>query len=131
VLPAASYIEQNGTYTACDRRIQKVNRIFDPRGGYQNWEIIKMIFNGFGNKLSYKSSEDIFDEIQLANRFYEGCEIGGFWGRDLFKDRFFTLDRKAHFSISDSKVAAQGLEHSESLFSENYFSAKIKRYLML
>jgi formate dehydrogenase major subunit len=131
ILPAASYIEQDGTYTACDRRLQKVNRIFYPRNGFQNWEIILKLSKGFGIRFPYKSPDEILDEIRTVNRCYHDCEINHFWGAGLFKEGYYTPDNKAHFSIFASGINTQNPEKSSILFSENYFKLKIKRYLML
>ena len=131
VLPAASYIEQDGSYTACDSRLQKVKRIFEPRNGFQNWEIIQKLFKGFGTELSYGSADEIRDEIRVVNRFYKGCKTGHFWADGLFKECVYTSNTKSRFSVFDWDTVTENPDQPSILYSENYFKFKIRRYLML
>jgi formate dehydrogenase major subunit len=131
VLPAASYIEQEGTYTSCDRRIQKVKQILKPKCGKPNWEIIANLAGHFNKGFEYESAEEIFKEIKQINRFYKNCSINGFWAEDIFQKEFFTKNKKANFSIYDIDMTTLSPEKQEIIFSENYFKTKIKNKLMI
>ena len=43
VLPASLPLETEGSLTACDRRVQKVKKIFEPSAGMENWQIISAL----------------------------------------------------------------------------------------
>jgi predicted molibdopterin-dependent oxidoreductase YjgC len=131
VLPAASYIEQDGTFTACDRRIQKVNKLMPPKSGMENWQIILNLAQGFGKDFRINSVSEITKEIHAVNRFCNHTEPDQFWGGQLFQDGFYTEDKKARFSTYDVDITTQNPQKPRILFSENYFKVKIKRHLMI
>jgi formate dehydrogenase major subunit len=54
VLPLSTYIEQDGTYTSCDLKIQKANQIIEPITNYENWEIITKLAENFNSGFNYK-----------------------------------------------------------------------------
>ncbi len=43
VLPASLPIETEGTFTACDRRMQKTAKVFEPKAGMENWQILSAL----------------------------------------------------------------------------------------
>ncbi|MCK4835097.1 MAG: molybdopterin-dependent oxidoreductase [Candidatus Aminicenantes bacterium] len=131
ILPAASYIEQDGTFTTCDRRLQKVNQILPPGNGMENWEILMKFANGFGDGFHYSSVSEIWEEIKEINRFYKDSQMNESWGEPFFQNGFYTRDHKAHFSVRDTDIATRNPERSSVLFSENFFKIKIKNNLML
>lgn len=69
VIPAASFIEQDGSYTACDRRVQFVKQIVPPQSGMENWKILLSLAEKFNFKMDYTSVEQIASEIKEVNRF--------------------------------------------------------------
>jgi predicted molibdopterin-dependent oxidoreductase YjgC len=84
VLPGASYAEKDGTFTATDRRVQKVNKAVDPVGESKtDWEIICLIANELGaDGFEFKTSEEIMAEISKLTPIYGGVtysrlEYGG------------------------------------------------------
>jgi formate dehydrogenase major subunit len=131
ILPSSSFIEGDGTYTCCDRRLQKANGIFPARTGMENWQIIQKLANSLGSKFHYQSSDNIMDEIKVANRYYQDCRVGSFWGQQLFRDGFCTPDKKAHFLIGEIDVTTMSPEKSCIIYSDNYFKLKIKKNLMI
>ncbi len=126
VLPLTTYIEQDGTYTTCDLRIQKANQIIKPAAQYENWELIAKLAKTLGSGFNYKSQEDIFAEIKQVNRFYDGCETGEFWGKKLFSNGFLTKNQKANFAVYDTDISTIPPEKPLLLCGENYFKTKIK-----
>ena len=74
VLPGASYAEKDGTFTATDRRVQRVSKAIDPIGDSKpDWEIInllakKMDAPGF----DFSSPEEIMAEIAALTPIYGG-----------------------------------------------------------
>jgi formate dehydrogenase major subunit len=63
VLPGASFVESDGTYTNCERRIQHVRRAISPAAGRQNWEIISALATSLGYPMNYREVSDIYREI--------------------------------------------------------------------
>lgn len=64
VLPAAAALEQDGTFTNAERRIQLVRPAVPPPGlARPEWQIIRDVAEALGEKWSYTSSADVMDEI--------------------------------------------------------------------
>lgn len=126
VLPAASPIEQDGTYTNCEGRVQRAEAIIDAKTGRTNREIIAGLAKDFHPGFEYKSTDEVFAEIKEVNRLYTGCTLDQVRGSELVNKEFFTRDGKAVFSVYDIDTATMKPEKSPLIFSENYFKTKIK-----
>ena len=74
ILPAASYLEQEGTFTNGERRIQHVVPVVDPPGqAIPDWLAIRDAANMAGADWSYQSPSEVMDEIaQVAPRLFGG-----------------------------------------------------------
>ncbi len=127
VLPAATWVEREGTHTGIDRRVYKINKIVEPPGQAKpDWWITMNIAKqmGFSDKFNYNSSKDIFEEIrtcvpQYAGISYERLEktTGGIhWpcpSEDhpgtptMFTEKFNTPDSKGHFQPVEYKPPAE------------------------
>ena len=127
VLPAATWVEREGTHTGIDRRVYKINKVVEPAGQVKSdWWITMNIAKqmGFSDKFNYNSSKDIFEEIrtcvpQYAGISYERLEktTGGIhWpcpSEDhpgtptMFTKQFNTPDGKGHFQCVEYKPAAE------------------------
>jgi formate dehydrogenase alpha subunit len=74
VLPASSFAEKDGTFTATDRRIQRVRKAVDPPGEAKaDWAIIcelaqKMRAKGF----DFAAPAEVMDEIAQVTPIYGG-----------------------------------------------------------
>ncbi len=113
VLPAATSLEKDGTYTSTERRIQRINKAFEPLGESKpDWEILQLIANRLGAKWTYKHPSEIMDEIASLTPLFAGVRydrLEGFasqqWpvhadGTDtplLFTEGFPFPDKKARF----------------------------------
>lgn len=128
VLPALTYIEQEGTYTRCDHTIQKANKIINHDHEYSNWEIISKLAGCFSDQFNYKTLEEIFAEIKLVNRFYNKIEVDKSWIDDLFANGF--SKKKFPFAIYDSDITT--FDHVKPVihFPENYYISNIKMQLV-
>jgi predicted molibdopterin-dependent oxidoreductase YjgC len=111
VIPAASFIEQEGTYTACDRRVQQLNRIIPSKNGMGNLEFIRELAKAFDLQLDYASTDDVNREIREVNRFYNGKAPG----------QIFNETGKPEFSIYKTEMVTFPPELPTLLQSENYF----------
>ncbi|WP_034358541.1 formate dehydrogenase subunit alpha [Deinococcus phoenicis] len=111
VLPASPSLEKDGTFTNTERRIQRLYRALEPRGGSRpDWEIIQLVANRLGAGWTYTHPSQIMAEIARLTPLYAGVtyeRLEGFrslqWpvhpdGTDtplLFKDGFPFPDGKA------------------------------------
>ncbi|MCX7597863.1 MAG: molybdopterin-dependent oxidoreductase, partial [Armatimonadetes bacterium] len=83
VLPAAAWAEVDGTYTAADRRVQRVRAALPPPGEAQpDWLIICRLSDHMGYPMSYSGPEDIWAEVAslcpvFAGISYSRLERGG------------------------------------------------------
>ncbi len=73
VLPAASFLESEGTFTNSERRIQKLNQAIEPKGNTRtDWEIISELSTRMGYPMNYDSAMEITDEITEVTPIYGG-----------------------------------------------------------
>ncbi|MEI6614660.1 MAG: molybdopterin-dependent oxidoreductase, partial [Chrysiogenales bacterium] len=131
VLPASTPLESEGTFTACDRRVQRSKVLFPPKSGFSNREIITTLAEKLAMPLQLESAADIFKEIQQANSFYQTIASDVFWGKDLFRVNFHTVNGKGKFSPLTIDLATCNLEKQNLLASETYLQLKIKNKLMV
>jgi formate dehydrogenase major subunit len=62
VLPATSWGEHEGTFTACDRTFQYFSCALPPKGECRHdWDIIQEISTRMGHPINYKSTKEIWD----------------------------------------------------------------------
>ncbi|MCU0235477.1 MAG: NAD(P)-binding protein [Acidobacteria bacterium] len=131
VLPLSTPLESTGTFTACDRRVQRSGALVPPASGKVNLEIIQLLAEKLGMALKPASPEAILAEIGAANPYYAEVAPGGFWGNDLFRAAFATDSGKARFLPIAIAAATCPLEKQPLLSSENYMQLKIKNKLVL
>jgi formate dehydrogenase major subunit len=118
VLPAAAWVEKEGSVTGVDRRVQRIYKAVDPPGDARpDWEIFcelagHMVAEG---EFAYTCPEQIFGEIRRTVPQYKGISYerleraGGIqWpcpsedhpGTDtMFVERFATPDGLGHFQV--------------------------------
>jgi predicted molibdopterin-dependent oxidoreductase YjgC len=74
VLPAASFVEKEGTFTATDRRVQMVRKVIEPLGDSKaDWEIICLLAQKMGaSGFNFASPEEIMAEIAVLTPIYGG-----------------------------------------------------------
>ena len=97
VLPGANFVESDGTYTNCERRIQHVHRAISPPAGKQNWEIISALATSLGYPMNYREVSDIYREIIRLVPLYRIAKNGKTTGRiaqpPLSKNRKFRFEQ--------------------------------------
>jgi formate dehydrogenase alpha subunit len=78
VLPAASWAERDGTFTATDRRVQRIRKAIEPLGDSRpDWQIICDIAGRLGAEgWEYDSPAQIMDEIAGLTPQYGGVNYG-------------------------------------------------------
>lgn len=73
VLPAASFAEKDGTFTNTERRVQRVRQAIPPVGHSKaDWQIICALSEALGTPMTYRSPEDIFNEMAALTPPYAG-----------------------------------------------------------
>ena len=67
VLPAAAVLEQSGTFTNGERRIQLVHAAVKPIGeARSDWEVVRDVAIAMGHAWNYADPSQVMDEIALA-----------------------------------------------------------------
>jgi formate dehydrogenase major subunit len=113
VLPAATSLEKDGTFTNTERRIQRIYKALEPLGESKpDWEILQLIANRMGGNWKYKHPSEIMAECAALTPLFAGVSyerLEGFgslqWpvhadGTDtplLFTEGFPFPDKKAKF----------------------------------
>lgn len=70
LLPGATFLEKNGTFTNAERRINRVRKVMAPVAGKEDWEVTVALANALGYPMHYNHPSEIMDEIaQLAPAF--------------------------------------------------------------
>jgi len=74
VLPGVSFAEKDGTFTATDRRVQRVRKAIEPLGDAKpDWQILSAIAQRMGGQdFEYGSPEEIFKEMTKLTPIYQG-----------------------------------------------------------
>jgi len=73
VLPAATFIEKEGTFTNTERRIQRVRKAFNPEGqAWSDSKIICELAKRMGYQMDHGCAEEIMEEIAGLTPIYGG-----------------------------------------------------------
>ena len=75
VLPASSFAEKDGTFTATDRRVQRVRKAVEPIGESRpDWMMLSNLSGALGYPMDYESPEEIMREIASLATIYGGIQ---------------------------------------------------------
>ena len=84
VLPACSFAEKEGTFTATDRRVQRVRKAIEPIGGSMpDWWIIQEIGERLGYTRQFNEPSEIMDELAKTAPLYGGINYERLESEDL------------------------------------------------
>ena len=73
VLPASPSLEKEGTFTSTERRIQRLDQVFEPlEGSRPDWRIIQDIANRLGANWEYQHPSEIYREIAALTPLFAG-----------------------------------------------------------
>lgn len=76
ILPAASFAEKDGSFTNCERRVQRVRKAIEPIGSSRpDWKIICDLANEMGYPMSYNHSGEIMDEMASLSPMFAGLSF--------------------------------------------------------
>ena len=128
VLPAATYIEQSGTYTRCDNTTQRSTKIINGLHDFENWQLISKLAQHFSDGFKFESSEEILAEIKSVDRFMAHAELNSSWLDGYFANGF----SKEKFSLAECEVDLSTFDPVKETihFQENYYLNTIKKKLM-
>lgn len=74
-LPAATSVEKEGTYTNCDGRVQRFNKMLEPLANARSeTQILKELSAALGFPLHYAETRDIFHEMSLCVESFKGLD---------------------------------------------------------
>ena len=71
-LPGSSFLEKNGTFTNAERRVSRVRKVMEPRGGFEDWEVTMLLSNALGYPMQYRHPSEIMDEIARLTPTFTG-----------------------------------------------------------
>ena len=81
VLPAAAFVEKEGTYTNWERRVQCFRRAYRPLGEARpEWQIIADLADRMGHSFNLHSAEGVFNELASMVPNYSGLSYGNLTG---------------------------------------------------
>ena len=73
LLPGASFLEKDGTFTNLERRIQRIRKTVDPPNGIlPDWQVICEISTRMGYPMHYKHPSEIMDEMAALSPMLAG-----------------------------------------------------------
>jgi formate dehydrogenase major subunit len=118
-LPACSSFEKDGTFMNSERRIQRVRKVIEPLGESRtDWRIVCDVAHalGHGEKFSYGSAEEIWNEIRTvwpagAGMTYARLENGGLQWPCPTKDHPGTRILHADAFAGDRRFVLRPIEY--------------------
>jgi formate dehydrogenase major subunit len=73
VLPGASFLEKDGTFTNLERRIQRIRKAVEPPNGIlPDWRVVCEVSRRMGYPMPYRHPSEIMDEIATLTPMYAG-----------------------------------------------------------
>ena len=84
VLPGASFLEKDGTFTNGERRIQRIRKAVAPIGqARSDWEIVCSISEAMGYSMKYNHPSEIMDEIAGLTPYLAGVSFDRLEGNGM------------------------------------------------
>jgi len=74
-LPGSSFLEKDGTFTNAERRVSRVRKVMDPKGGYADWEVTQLLAQAMGYPMHYTHASEIMDEIARLTPTFQGISF--------------------------------------------------------
>ena len=72
MLPGASFLEKDGTFTNAERRISRVRKVMEPLAGLADWEVTMRLSDALGYPMHYNHPSEIMDEIARLTPTFAG-----------------------------------------------------------
>ncbi|RAO77723.1 formate dehydrogenase subunit alpha [Dyella jiangningensis] len=74
-LPGSSFLEKDGTFTNAERRVSRVRKVMEPKGGYADWEVTQLLAQAMGYPMQYTHASEIMDEIARLTPTFHGISF--------------------------------------------------------
>jgi predicted molibdopterin-dependent oxidoreductase YjgC len=130
ILSMPDFIEEKGSYTNCEGRLQEKQPILDRKRSLKGWEIITKLGQQLDNQFDYQSINDVFDEMCDVNRIYHQKEYGTLITYPAKKGLFHTRSQKAKLVDTGSDVKTISPSKPTFSYSEMFFRQEIKGKLI-
>ncbi len=130
VLPAPSFIEERGTYTNCERRMQETEPVIHLENKTEGWQMIADLASQFYGGFGYKSIQEVFSEMRAINRIYRDGKPDHVLVNPVTREEFFTRNRKPNFAIIDYDLKTINPYKTSCSYSERFFRNNIKSKLI-
>lgn len=72
LLPGATFLEKDGTFTNAERRISRIRRAMPPRAGLADWQVTQALARAMGYPMDYPHPSAIMDEIARLTPTFSG-----------------------------------------------------------
>jgi NADH-quinone oxidoreductase subunit G len=116
VLPAASFVEKEGTYTNLERRVQKLNPVRSPAyGSKSDFDIFLHLLRTLEWPTSTETPEAVFEEISRRNQNYQGIGYGEQWpkGSPYLYSNGFPNGRAKFISVENPRASSVSKETND------------------
>lgn len=126
ILPAPTFLEDRGTYTNCEGRVQEKLPVYQNREMQEGWKIITGLASQFTDEFNYRDFDEIYEEICNVNRFYQGMKPDTLLTNPVNKGNYYTRNKKANFAIVGYDVKTINPSKPALAYSEMFFRKEIK-----
>jgi formate dehydrogenase major subunit len=76
VIPGASFLEKDGTFTNLERRIQRIRKVVDPPEGIlPDWQVVSQVSTRMGYPMTYRHPSEIMDELASLAPMFAGVSF--------------------------------------------------------
>ncbi|WP_447983703.1 universal stress protein [Nitrospira sp. Nam74] len=73
VIPGASFLEKDGTFTNLERRIQRIRKAMEPPDGVlPDWQVVSRVSTPMGYPMHYGHPSEIMDEMSQLTPMFAG-----------------------------------------------------------
>ncbi|TKB81855.1 MAG: formate dehydrogenase subunit alpha, partial [Nitrospira sp.] len=76
VIPGASFLEKDGTFTNLERRVQRIRKVVDPPSGvWPDWQVVSQVSTRMGYPMTYAHPSQIMDEVAGLAPLFAGLSF--------------------------------------------------------
>lgn len=105
ILPATSWGEHEGVFSAADRSFQRFTKAVDAKGDVKHdWEIIALLATAMGYPMKYENTKEIWDELRALCPLYYGATYDKMEGLGYVQWPCTTLDGKGTQYLYEGNV---------------------------
>src|SRR3990172_1643874 len=128
VLPSASFVEKDGTFTNQEGRVQRLRRLLEPHGDVKaDWEIFSAVGEAVAPAFGVRSVAEIFNEIKKVVPGYSDISFESLNGNGAIlqlsggiEPSTDSRDRPSGLSIQGAHKKPEDPEYPFTLITGNY-----------